>query len=427
MLRVLLLMFVLECFTLSLGEKDIIVVDGILTEDDLNSILTRFGEEDVLWNFHDVTSKTPEVKNDSDRSIGAFPASHHWMARLVPEDIMEGDFKPIWAKLKQQVAANLGVKDIHLHRGGGQISSRGDTVVPTYQCSSHLEGRHVLLVLFVVQKWDKNSYGEMVVYGNDGEIFKSIHPRSGRLVIVPCKYKFVIKPPSMDCADRLRTVTLHVSSSKPLQLFNRQELKKYMYSMYNLHSFQALKSTPFSNPTLDVTKYLTRQFITTKGHPVLVFDDLIAPEIINNAADTMIKGIYVDNPPGADSTDNVPWILGFEIEAVVSSPLWHYAQAIVQYASKKEGYYPYDISCNSIRSHDSTRIHLDCGPHQDEYTMLIYLNRNWTENDHGETVFFDYDHKEMVFAVKPKFGRVAIFQGTIPHSARPPSPKLHSE
>jgi hypothetical protein len=32
---------------------------------------------------------------------------------------------------------------------------------------------------------------------------------------------------------------------------------------------------------------------------------------------------------------------------------------------------------------------------------------------------------EMIAAVKPHYGRIVMFRGIIPHSARPPSPKYH--
>ena len=32
---------------------------------------------------------------------------------------------------------------------------------------------------------------------------------------------------------------------------------------------------------------------------------------------------------------------------------------------------------------------------------------------------------EMIAAVKPRYGRIVMFGGIIPHSARPPSPEYH--
>lgn len=67
--------------------------------------------------------------------------------------------------------------------------------------------------------------------------------------------------------------------------------------------------------------------------------------------------------------------------------------------------------------------HRDC-PEEDcptchDYTLLVYLNRDWSGDMHGETVFFD-SNGELLAAVSPRYGRVALFRGKIWHSARPP-------
>ena len=64
---------------------------------------------------------------------------------------------------------------------------------------------------------------------------------------------------------------------------------------------------------------------------------------------------------------------------------------------------------------------------------MLYLNPDWKENDYGETVFFDLvnsaaevnqgdEEYEIVAVVRPHYGRIVVFRGIIPHSARPPSP-----
>jgi len=51
------------------------------------------------------------------------------------------------------------------------------------------------------------------------------------------------------------------------------------------------------------------------------------------------------------------------------------------------------------------------------------LNPNWKRDYYGETTFFEKnsDNTDIVAQVKPKYGRLVIFDGNIPHSARPPS------
>mgnify|MGYP002260049229 FL=1 len=72
---------------------------------------------------------------------------------------------------------------------------------------------------------------------------------------------------------------------------------------------------------------------------------------------------------------------------------------------------------------------------QHEYTFLLYLTPDWEVNNYGETVFFEElfnkdgrpfppgkQQYEWLASVRPRYGRMVIFRGIIPHSARPPNP-----
>lgn len=52
-------------------------------------------------------------------------------------------------------------------------------------------------------------------------------------------------------------------------------------------------------------------------------------------------------------------------------------------------------------------------------TVLFYLNDEWNPNWGGETVFYD-ENFDIIKSILPKPGRCIIFDGRIPHSARPP-------
>lgn len=51
-------------------------------------------------------------------------------------------------------------------------------------------------------------------------------------------------------------------------------------------------------------------------------------------------------------------------------------------------------------------------------TCVIYLNEEWDANWGGETAFFTPDKSDIIASVLPRFGRVAIFDGNVPHCAR---------
>jgi hypothetical protein len=74
---------------------------------------------------------------------------------------------------------------------------------------------------------------------------------------------------------------------------------------------------------------------------------------------------------------------------------------------------------NFSNSSTVDNMHVDT-PNENDYTMLIYPNMNWDIDWGGETLFYHPHTLEIITAVRPKPGRIVIFNGTIPHSARPP-------
>jgi len=82
----------------------------------------------------------------------------------------------------------------------------------------------------------------------------------------------------------------------------------------------------------------------------------------------------------------------------------------------------YSAYMNVLKFGDAPRIHCDA-PHwcDNQATMIVYLNEYWIPNYGGETIFYD-NNLDILHAVVPKPGRVVIFDGRIPHSARTPTP-----
>jgi len=68
---------------------------------------------------------------------------------------------------------------------------------------------------------------------------------------------------------------------------------------------------------------------------------------------------------------------------------------------------------------DSHEIHVDAPRKGMEKTMLIYPNIEWGLNHGGETVFYEEDRQEIVYINPYVPGRVCIFDGSIPHCAKP--------
>lgn len=59
--------------------------------------------------------------------------------------------------------------------------------------------------------------------------------------------------------------------------------------------------------------------------------------------------------------------------------------------------------------------------HPESKVVLYYVNQEWRDGWHGETLFFSENLKEIVHANVYTPGRIVVFDGSIPHAIRPQS------
>jgi hypothetical protein len=59
--------------------------------------------------------------------------------------------------------------------------------------------------------------------------------------------------------------------------------------------------------------------------------------------------------------------------------------------------------------------------HPQSKVLLYYVNLEWQDGWHGETLFFDESCKDIVFASPFTPGRFILFDASIPHTIRPQS------
>lgn len=59
--------------------------------------------------------------------------------------------------------------------------------------------------------------------------------------------------------------------------------------------------------------------------------------------------------------------------------------------------------------------------HVEDKILLYYVNLEWRDGWHGETLFFSENHKDIVFASPYTPGRLISFNARIPHTIRPQS------
>ena len=312
-------------------------------------------------------------------------------------------------------AENIYISDLY-----ARIVERGDFHSSTQYCRNSKST--ILAIVFLNKDMKKNDYGDVALYNESDEIAKSVYPRSGRVLFVRCNSKIKLNPPSLGDEKRFYMTLIEFTTEKVLlkrSAESKQSCTEYLSYVLPKSIIESLYQP------IDPTKYLTRTFNSSHNNKVLIFDDVFPKELVTSLFDFVInKAAYTEQEIEIDSEDNVRWILGLYEPLFIEGPIWAVLKQLLQYATGVDTYHPYDVSVNHIRRTDSTTIHKDCNPLDNEFTNLIYLNPDWSESLYGETIYLD-DNDEFIGAVAPRFGRLVVFEGQISHSARPPSPNIH--
>lgn len=86
-------------------------------------------------------------------------------------------------------------------------------------------------------------------------------------------------------------------------------------------------------------------------------------------------------------------------------------------AQEMEGFVLNKCVMNLSTPSDTNFVHV----HSDEKVLLYYVNLDWRDGWHGETLFYDEPGREVVFASAYTPNRLIAFDGRIPHTIRPQS------
>ncbi|XP_033125447.1 uncharacterized protein LOC117123576 [Anneissia japonica] len=342
-----------------------------------------------------------------------------WTAPLNPNKIADTGF----GRLLQQVVATVSEKtDMQLSHVELNIVRRQDANKVFF--GSDTVGSEFSAVIYLNQIWRKDNYGDAIFYERDQNLaLASIKPKYGRLLVFDSTIGFLPRPPSVGfragqlfLVAKFSTNQTHIAEN---QAMFEAEVKAKKKSTVELFSSMPL----VENTQKNIGEHFVKQYKSANGKRILVFDNLFLEEDLKKIQHHVLNfgDFYYDDSFDFDS-DNVVWIAAFSVDGFVRSRMWPIVQQVASFSSGKDTWFPYDISCNVIRSADHTRIHEDCEDHEEEWTFLLYLTPDWSPNYYGETAFFENtdDDSEVIATVLPKYGRVVIFEGIIPHSARPP-------
>ena len=155
---------------------------------------------------------------------------------------------------------------------------------------------------------------------------------------------------------------------------------------------------------------------------VLVFDHLAA-SAETMALDEMFRASPFSRTEFArkETMQYKHWVREIGLDQVESLGIYQASKHVVQSHFEGGPFRCFRAYCNAAYYGDMLITHRDCNPKdKNVVTALWYICKSWDLEWGGETLFFD-KQQETAFAVNPKPGRMAIFEGSLLHVGRPPN------
>lgn len=414
------------------GEKRVFIFDELFPTEVLKSFHS-------LLTYGKVTDKISSwfyTKSDYYQDFGTMNATSNspWIALVNPEFFTE---TALWNISRSAIEILSGGKMYFPYDVAVSMHRRLDFI--TAAGKDH--GTDDLMVRISLNRdFKKNDYGESIFYKDSGEILAAVYPKVGRMVVWNASVPFIFKPPAMSYLQAQYDVILRLSTSKERTDQKILETKRQIANSEKKDTLRFALSDGGDFPALDLSKYEKRRFHDSQGREIAVFDGLIDTKDLDALRLFLLQYnsaflYHGYDTSGDEEHDNVSWIAMLKVEDFVTSRLWKLVKQLAAYLSGIDEWYPYDVSMNIIRNSHFPRIHQDCEHNEHEYTFLLYLTPDWEVNNYGETVFFEElltkdgqpfppgkQRYEWLASVRPRYGRIVIFRGIIPHSARPPNP-----
>lgn len=156
------------------------------------------------------------------------------------------------------------------------------------------------------------------------------------------------------------------------------------------------------------------------GQPLRVFDDYLPN--VGDYVRGLSRAAFTRTEVARPETQNYRhWATETKLEALIPQPIYELTRlAVLGFTTPMHSYRPYRAYTNVATYGDMLFTHTDCLPDQHELTALWYLCEHWDIEWGGETVFYDASD-EVACAVRPKPGRLVVFDGAIKHTGRPPN------
>ena len=303
---------------------------------------------------------------------------------------------------------------VQFQNATGRILRRGDDVKVNRLCQDESQsGSVVILVLRTPD--DRNDYGEMLFFNDvTSDVIKTVRPSEFSVIKFSCRRPYQWQYPAIQTQRGLVFIQF---------LFVEQGWTDTTVELDNSQNPFPTNSGPYKKLIEnDLEVKVTSSFNLTTEKPVFIVDNIFEDDVLSELSDHFLhSSLYIyQEEDDSGYTDNVVFISPQMPFQLTKTRVWAVMERVLVHLTGREGWYPYDVSNNLNEPWDHTRIHPDCFG-RDEYTLLVYLNKEYEPGDLGGTVWYkEEDGEDIIGSVMNKYGRMAVFQCSIPHSARPP-------
>lgn len=160
-----------------------------------------------------------------------------------------------------------------------------------------------------------------------------------------------------------------------------------------------------------------------RNRNLIVIDDAFTfSEVSGNYAETVSRKYSIYNSSDLEIQNLPSKRLGCPLEMndpIISNIYSKERLEVFKDYIPQEKYYHWRSYMNLGIHSDPHKIHCDDFVPETGKTILVYMNRNWDLDWGGETTFYSDDRKKIKYVSQFVPGRIIIFDGSIPHSAKP--------
>ena len=168
-----------------------------------------------------------------------------------------------------------------------------------------------------------------------------------------------------------------------------------------------------------------KQIVVGKDKVIDIYDGIFDYSAISGIYAALSRGTYIlDNANRPDVQGMQDRKLVYRLDPDLLDKLHFFdgpLKTIIDEKIPEDSYHHFRSYVNLGLHTDNHEVHADHYFNRAGKTLLYYVNETWNKDWGGETAFFDEKAEEILYTSQFVPGRVIIFDGNIPHSAKPQS------